>query len=131
MAYGLRVVVVVLGDGSVDAGVSSGGTITAALSVGDGGGRSLVGLTSAVEMGADVTVRGVVALGREVTVDTVRDGNEMVRLAREILGPRVMHRESAHTLALLETDDACAKRIDFAEDFVPLNEGERWAIRII
>jgi len=74
VAYGLRVVVVVLGDGSVDAGVSSGGTITAALSVGDGGGRSLVGLTSAVEIGGDVTVRGVVALGREVTVDTVRDG---------------------------------------------------------
>ena len=64
-------------------------------------------------------------------VDTVRDGKEMVRFACEILGPRVMHRERARPLALLETDDACAKRIDFAEDFVPRNKGERWAIRII
>jgi hypothetical protein len=31
----------------------------------------------------------------------------------------------------METDDACAKLIDFAKDFVPLNERERRAIRII
>ncbi|MCI4673734.1 hypothetical protein [Candidatus Mycolicibacterium alkanivorans] len=70
VAYGLKIVVVVVGSVVVDPG---GGAISAALWVGDDG-VSLVGMMAVVEIDGDVVagvVRVVVACGAEV--DVVRE----------------------------------------------------------